>query len=129
MWPVHVSAIYGLDMQHPPTPSKLWRIIPESPGVCLAGTVQSMQLTNLTNNFACCLCHKQIHYESKPRVKFQAILAPTAVQAELFTSTLVHNHGPSVCVTRTGPKQQRKCLIQIPAACSRSHHGTLLEHL
>lgn len=52
------------------------------------GCVQSMQLTNFGKQFgpstllACWLCRKQIHFESRPRVKFQAILAPTAVQAE-----------------------------------------------
>ena len=37
-WSLHASLIYGLDMHPnpPPTPSKLWRIILESSGVCLA---------------------------------------------------------------------------------------------
>ncbi len=53
---------------------------------CLFGgdRVQSMQLTNLTNNFAYWLCHKQIHYESKPRVKFQAIFCTHGSSSRTF---------------------------------------------
>ena len=98
-WPLHASLIYGLDMHPnpPPTPSKLWRIILESSGVCLATEMLYRILVWVCSKYAIdkfwqtiwskhtvgLLAVSQANSLRKQTTgKIPSNLAPTAVQAE-----------------------------------------------
>lgn len=124
-WPLHASLIYFLDMDPnpPPTPSKLWRIILESSGVCLATEMLYRILVWVCSKYAIDKFWQTIW--SKHTVGLLAVSQANSLRKQttgkipsnfgthgrssriLLQVPLVHNHGPSLWAAREdGRKNQ-----------------------